>query len=176
MSGRADVVYGSHRQVACGSRAGSGVGPASTGTSPMNPPAWPRSSALNLGALPTAPGCARAHTMAVLHEWGLSALAETAELLVSELVTNAMRAEPTTSPHGPKRDLAVISLRLLSDGSRVIIEVGDRNPEPPTLTQAELDAESGRGLMLVEALSTRWGWYPATEWYGKVVWVELRAE
>jgi anti-sigma regulatory factor (Ser/Thr protein kinase) len=116
--------------------------------------------------------------VAVLHEWGLVELAETAELLVSELVTNAIQADrPATvaSPYGPQQDLAVISLRLLSDGNCVVIEVGDSNPEPPTSSQAGLDDEGGRGLMLVEALSTRWGWQPATERYGKVVWVELRA-
>jgi hypothetical protein len=46
---------------------------------------WPRTSSLALGALPTAPSCARLHAEAVLHEWGLVALAETAALVVSEL-------------------------------------------------------------------------------------------
>jgi anti-sigma regulatory factor (Ser/Thr protein kinase) len=45
-----------------------------------------------LGALPNAVPCARLHASLVLAEWGLKALAETAELIVSELVTNAVRA------------------------------------------------------------------------------------
>ena len=57
-----------------------------------------------------------------------------------------------------------------------LLRLGDSNPEPPIPTQAELDAESGRGLMLVEALSTGWGWQPATEWHGKVVWMEIKRE
>ena len=59
---------------------------------------WPLSTSLPLGALPGATPCARLHARAVLHEWGLDDLAEAAELIVSELVTNAVRA--STAPDG----------------------------------------------------------------------------
>jgi hypothetical protein len=52
----------------------------------------PLNSRLELAALLTAPGCARAHVRAILLEWGLPDVAETAELLVSELVTNSVQA------------------------------------------------------------------------------------
>jgi hypothetical protein len=52
-------------------------------------PAWPLQTRLPLAALPTAPGVARGHVRAVAREWGLSELSAIAELLVSELVTNA---------------------------------------------------------------------------------------
>ena len=52
---------------------------------------WPLSTSLPLGALPGATPCARLHARAVLHDWGLDELAEAAELIVSELVTNAVR-------------------------------------------------------------------------------------
>jgi len=56
---------------------------------------WPLSTSLPLGALPGATPCARLHARAVLAEWGLHDLAESAELVVSELVTNAA---PTVGP------------------------------------------------------------------------------
>src|SRR2546430_17120186 len=67
-----------------------------------NPPgmsdSWPLSTSLPLGALPRATPCARLHARAVLTEWGLADLADAAELIVSELVTNAVRA--STAPDG----------------------------------------------------------------------------
>src|ERR1700751_6216404 len=62
---------------------------------------WPLSTSLPLGALPGATPCARLHARAVLTEWGLADLAEAAELIVSELVTNAVRA--STAPDGRPR-------------------------------------------------------------------------
>ena len=59
---------------------------------PMTMPSWPLRSELELGAFPTAVPCARLHARQVLWEWQLPEHAETAELLVSELVTNAVRA------------------------------------------------------------------------------------
>lgn len=54
--------------------------------------AWPLRSSLELGALPSAVPCARLHTRLVLAEWRLKTQAETAELLVSELVSNGVQA------------------------------------------------------------------------------------
>src|SRR6266567_5818044 len=53
---------------------------------------WPLRTSLELGALPGAVPCARLHTRQVLWEWGFAALVETIELIVSELVTNAIQA------------------------------------------------------------------------------------
>jgi len=177
MNGRADVV--------CRSSTVDGptwhspdVGPASTRgrNVPATTTAWPYTSSLKLGALPTAPSCARLHTNAVLHEWGLVHLAETAELVVSELVTNAMQsslqqAMPRRGPVG----LPVVYLRLLADHQGLVIEVFDHTTELPVLTQAALDEDNGRGLMLVDALCERWGCEPVPGWGGKVVWAEVRA-
>jgi hypothetical protein len=57
----------------------------------MTPHQWPLRSYLELGALPTAVPCARLHARHLLWEWGLNGLAADAELLVSELVTNAVK-------------------------------------------------------------------------------------
>ena len=139
-------------------------------------PSWPLSSSLPFGAFLTATPCARLHARAVLTEWGLRGLAERAELVVSELVTNAVRA--STGPDGRPRysaaGLPVVVLRLSADGIRVLIEVWDESPSTPVAEQADSDDESGRGLMLIEEVSDRWTWATVPGWSGKVVSVELR--
>jgi anti-sigma regulatory factor (Ser/Thr protein kinase) len=133
---------------------------------------FPRRSSLLLGALPSAVPCARLHTRQVLWEWGLSEVAEVAELLLSELVTNAVQATRANFNHMP------VNVRLSANRDRLLIEVWDGNVQPPVLHKPEndfptLDAESGRGLFLVETLSERWGWYPTRNPEGKVTWCEL---
>ena len=119
--------------------------------------------ALRRGALRPA-----AHRL-VLHEWQQSRLIDTAELVACELVTNAIAATRASDCLCPVR------LRLASDGSRALILVSDSSPDPPRRINAVCDTESGRGLLLVEALSNSWGWY-ATREHGttKTVWAELR--
>jgi hypothetical protein len=129
---------------------------------------WPLHAALPLGALPTAPGCGRAWTRQVLREWGLDRLADDTELLVSELTTNALQAS------APIAD-AAIGLWLASDCQRAVILVWDPSPQPLAPANPGQDAEDGRGLLLVQALSLQWGWYfPASTspggHAGKVVW------
>ncbi len=126
--------------------------------------AWPLRSHLELGALPGAVPCARLHARQVLWEWGLSALTENAELLVSELVTNAMQASLSAGQTLP------IHLWLASDGSRLLIQVHDTSSHPPAHTGAQDDGESGRGLLIVDAISTTWGWYATEAQSGKMVW------
>jgi len=133
---------------------------------------FPRRSSLLLGALPSAVPCARLYTRQVLWEWGLSEVAEVAELLLSELVTNAVQASRANFNHMP------VNVRLSANRDCLLIEVWDGNVQPPVLHEPEndfpaLDAESGRGLFLVETLSERWGWYPTRNPEGKVTWCEL---
>src|SRR6266851_4296164 len=84
---------------------------------------WPLSSGLELGALPTAASCGRLHAKNVVYEWGLEHLSYTVELLVSELVTNALRASELI----PGPVIPPIRLRLSSDRAVVLIEVWDGN-------------------------------------------------
>ena len=88
---------------------------------------WPLLSHLELGALPGAVACARLHARQVLWEWGLSAIAESAELLVSELVTNATQASPSAERIQP------VGLWLSSDRSRLLILVQDTSRYRPNL-------------------------------------------
>jgi len=125
---------------------------------------WRRRTHLELGALPGAVPCARLHARHVLWEWGLSALDEPVELAVSELVTNAIQAcaglARETSGHGGEvRGVPSVWLWLTSDGRQLIVEVGDGSPQPPVQAATEEDAEGGRGLLLVETVSRRWGYY-----------------
>ena len=134
----------------------------------MTPHQWPLRSYLELGALPTAVPCARLHARHLLWEWGLSGLAADTELLVSELVTNAVKATAD-------QQQAAIRLQLSSDNTCVRAEVWDADPRPPVLKDRtpDLQEEGGRGLFLVAALSSRWDWYRTREPPGKVVWCEL---
>jgi Histidine kinase-like ATPase domain len=144
---------------------------------PEPPGLWRHSNLLTLGALKTAPACARLHVNVVLHEWNLGQLVDAAVMVTSELVTNAILASRGPRQHVfPTRlGTPVVHLRLLSDAVRLVIEVWDQVPEAPVMRQADAADESGRGLMLVEALSAQWGCGIAQGWPGKVVWAVIAA-
>ncbi len=125
---------------------------------------WPLRDFIEFGALPGAVPCARLHARLVLAEWGLTALSEPVELTVSELVTNSVAASYSLEHISPVR------IWLLADKARVLILVWDRSPQPPVRINTDGDAESGRGLLLVETISARWGFYATTQMGGKAVW------
>jgi len=152
-------------------------------------------------ALPEAAAAARQHVRQVLEEWQLTEQAEVAELLVSELVTNAVRhaLDPRDWPApdgaaGHAADDAAMTAELralmpddpapettagdrriemvLRRGRRALwAEVHDPDVRLPRLRVAAETDEGGRGLYLVDALSTRWGARPTRT--GKAVWFEL---
>jgi anti-sigma regulatory factor (Ser/Thr protein kinase) len=136
--------------------------------------AWPLRSSLEFGAVPAAVPCARLHARHLVREWGLAGLAATTELLVSELVTNAVK---TMADHDSQ---APVRLRLSGDDARILIEVWDADPRSPAPEDPgadglpDLEAEGGRGLFLVAALSARWNWRLTRQPAGKVVWCELQ--
>ncbi|WP_171165994.1 SpoIIE family protein phosphatase [Streptomyces sp. I05A-00742] len=101
---------------------------------------------------------ARKRVAAQLAEWGLEDLTFTTELVVSELVTNAIRhAEPP------------IRLRLIRDGA-LICEVSDGSSTSPRMRRARAFDEGGRGLLLVAQLCRRWGTRFTAA--GKTIWAE----
>ncbi|MDT7840083.1 ATP-binding SpoIIE family protein phosphatase [Streptomyces justiciae] len=104
-------------------------------------------------------GRARATVREQLHEWGLGRLADTTELMVSELVTNAVR-------HSHSRP---VELRLVR-GETLLCEVDDDDHELPTLLNAGPDDEFGRGLRIVSTLAREWGASRTNA--GKTVWFE----
>ncbi len=105
-------------------------------------------------------GTARSWAVARFSEWGLESLAELAELLVSEMVTNALRHAA-----GP------IELTILLLDEIITIAVEDAAAPLPRLRRVTDADEGGRGLQLVSTLSARWGARPTTG--GKVVWCDL---
>jgi hypothetical protein len=139
--------------------------------------AWPMFAGLGpLGALPTAGRLCRAFAALVLAGWGMCGLADDCALVTGELVANVVRA--ATGPDGhPAYDeagrLPVLWLRLLSDGGRLKVEVWDQLPGSPVPRAARDYDESGRGLELVQALSTDWGWDDLPGHAAKRVWAVL---
>ncbi|MEU5836496.1 SpoIIE family protein phosphatase [Streptomyces diacarni] len=111
---------------------------------------------------------AREAVRRTLHEWGLVELEDTGVLLVSELVTNALRYA-----RGP------IGVRMVRDtgqqagvqGRVLVVEVSDPMPEPPRERVVTEDQEGGRGIQLVAGEARRWGTRIGPE--GKTVWFEL---
>ncbi|MFD7131222.1 SpoIIE family protein phosphatase [Streptomyces sp. NPDC059894] len=95
-----------------------------------------------------------------LERWHMIEASFTAELVVSELVTNAIR-------YGARP----IRLRLIHDASTLICEVSDTNHTAPHLRRAKTFDEGGRGLLLVAQLTQRWGSRHTAE--GKTIWAEL---
>jgi anti-sigma regulatory factor (Ser/Thr protein kinase) len=131
---------------------------------------WPLQNFLELGPQASAVPRARRHVRQLLREWNLTDSGETAELVVSELLTNAVQATHDLE------FLAPVRLWLLSDKRSVLILVWDSSPQPPARIDAADDAENGRGLLLVEAISTRWNWYVPHHLGGKVTWAQIGAE
>lgn len=132
-------------------------------------PDWPLISKLALAPLPTAIGCGRDHARLALTEWGLDHLLDDAVLLVSELLTNALKASWALKVPTP------IVLRLLANDRQLLIEAWGQWIEGFDLNRKPYNAEQGRGLMVVAAMSKRWGVGQINEHY-KTVWCELSVE
>ncbi len=93
----------------------------------------------------------------------MTSLADTAELLSSELVTNAVI-------HGSGE----VRMEVSRHGDRLRVEVYDDDPSQPHPRERSGAEESGRGLHIVASLATAWGCTPAGA--GKAMWFELRNE
>ncbi|NEB20118.1 ATP-binding protein [Streptomyces coelicoflavus] len=115
-------------------------------------------------AAPDAVRTARSLVRRTLDEWRLGSVGDITALLVSELVTNALRH--ATGP---------IGVRLVRDPAGaagvLLVEVSDPLPDPPRERVARPDDEDGRGLQLVASVTRRWGTRPGEA--GKTVWFEL---
>jgi hypothetical protein len=128
-----------------------------------------KTSYLALGSYDSAVPCGRLHTRFVLHEWGLASAADDAELIVSELLTNAVKA---TAVHGLD---PCIALGVAVLANHLLLEVWDPVSDRPELHRSALDADYGRGLAIVALLSEQWGTYQVNEG-GKVVWAAITLE
>jgi anti-sigma regulatory factor (Ser/Thr protein kinase) len=113
---------------------------------------------------PAAPSMARSVTAAIAHGWGMSDLVDDAELVVSELITNAYRHAPVTQS---------VELELIRRDGGMRIAVADGSAVRPLVRELERDRQGGGGwgLRLITALATEWG--SEDHQGGKRVWVDL---
>ncbi|MDQ0776323.1 anti-sigma regulatory factor (Ser/Thr protein kinase) [Streptomyces aurantiacus] len=129
-------------------------------------------SRLHLVAMPSAVPVAREFVHQALRHWKLDDYAADAALMMTELVSNAIKATGFTDRQPRPWEVTaqhVIAVQLRAIGDVLYIEVWDRSPLVPIKQDITAEAEGGRGLHLVEALSEKWGtyWPPAG---GKIVW------
>ncbi len=108
-------------------------------------------------------GAGRRFISDALAAWGASEYEDTAQLLVSELVTNAILHARTD-----------VTVRLDLSPARLRLEVTDASVRRPVTRRYSLEATTGRGLTLIDALAGRWG--VESHHPGKTVWCELLAE
>ena len=106
-----------------------------------------------------------------LDAWGIlygSNAHDVLTLIVAELSANAVR-------HGrvPGRDFR---LRLSAEGAPLVEVTDSRGESIPALAEPSNDLDGRRGLLLVAALTDRWGWYPYIDEPGKTVWAVLDVE
>ncbi len=135
------------------------------------PSAWWETPAVTTRALSARPEearTARRFVRELLTCWGLEALADDAEMIVDELVVNAVL-------HGTRvgNSMTVLRLCMLRRVGEVMVAVVDPGNETPVPRQPDWAGESGRGLQIVAALSHVWGWSPIAG-HGKAVWAVLR--
>ena len=159
--------------------------PLRQGLPPTDPSAVAGSASCVLPARYEAVGGARKFTRTTLTSWGLGDRFDDVALVVSELVTNALRhALPADVPRAPQDP--PVRLHLIRWTSRLVCAVRDPSEESPVAGEAADSAESGRGLFLVESFSDGWGWHPSPVLAGageqqspgtvrgKVVWALFR--
>lgn len=109
-----------------------------------------------------AAGAARRFVALTLRAWRITKPAQDILLVCHELVANGL-----THAASPVR------LRLRRRGDRLLIEVADHDPTPPLRGEKDPLGDSGRGLIIIDLLATRWGYRQTPD--GKVVWAEMLA-
>jgi anti-sigma regulatory factor (Ser/Thr protein kinase) len=130
--------------------------------------AWlPRIATRALGADPGSVRTARDFTVATLDRWGIAERSPDIAIVVSELMTNALRHALPGSGHArPQRP---IKIGLLQPGHCVLCAIADPGKTTPAPRAPGTLDETGRGLHLIRALSDQWG-YTTPSQAGKVVW------
>ncbi|MFF6913913.1 ATP-binding protein [Streptomyces sp. NPDC012466] len=150
--------------------------PLRQGLPPLDPAAVSDAASCALPARYEAVREARRFTRRTLDQWDMGDRFDDVCLVVSELVTNALR-------HGLPANSACVSgreppvrLHLMRWTERLVCAVRDPSHDSPVTREADdFSAESGRGLFLVDSFSDSWGWHPlAGALDGKLVWALFR--
>jgi len=133
---------------------------------------FPRVATRSLAAKPKPVRAARDFAVATVQRWGAAGCADDVAVVVSELVTNALRhALPAAGETQQRRP---VRLGLLQPGPCVLCAVSDPSRAVPVAKEADVLAETGRGLHVVGALADLWG-YTAPSDKGKAVWAMFSA-
>ncbi|MFI1168381.1 ATP-binding protein [Streptomyces sp. NPDC020801] len=155
--------------------------PLRQGLPPLDPAAVSNAASCALPARYEAVREARQFTRRTLDQWELGDRFDDVCLVVSELVTNALRhalpapsAIPRACEQGP--EVSPVRLHLMRWSERLVCAVRDPSQDSPVARETDdFSAESGRGLFLVDSFSDSWGWHPmAGGPGGKVVWALFR--
>jgi len=150
--------------------------PLRQGLPPLDPAAVSNAASCALPARYEAVRDARKFTRGTLDEWDIGDRFDDVCLVVSELVTNALRhALPSDTPRRPECGPPV-RLHLVHWTERLVCAVRDPSHDSPVARDSDdFSAESGRGLLLVDSFADSWGWHPlAGTLSGKVVWALFR--
>lgn len=150
--------------------------PLRQGLPPLDPAAVSNAASCALPPRFEAVREARGFTRRTLDGWGMSDRFDDVCLVVSELVTNALRhALPADTPRTAEHN-GPVRLHLMRWPERLVCAVRDPSHDSPVARETDdFSAESGRGLFLVDSFSDGWGWHPlAGTLDGKVVWALFR--
>jgi anti-sigma regulatory factor (Ser/Thr protein kinase) len=151
--------------------AASGTRQRTPGLAPTDWTCFPRLATRTAGPDTRSVGTARDFCLSTMRRWGVTGREDDVAVVVSELLTNAIRhALPQPgSPGSTGRSRWPVRLGLVQPGQFVLCAVADPSPRPPQPKEPDYLAESGRGLHVIDALSDRWGSTVPTD-AGKVVW------
>lgn len=151
--------------------------PLRQGLPPLDPAAVSNAASCALPARYEAVREARQFTRRTLEQWDVGDRFDDICLVVSELVTNALRHALPGDAGCTAEQSPSVRLHLMRWTERLVCAVRDPSHETPVArtTSEDFSAESGRGLFLVDSFSDSWGWHPlASTLGGKVVWALFR--
>jgi hypothetical protein len=162
--------------------AANGIHPLAADRAALEWTCLPRVATRTPGSDARSVGAARDFGLATLRRWGVADRTDDIAVVLSELLTNALRhsagpgGRPPGIPRSPLRTEAAdaagpapVKIALVQPGRFVLVVVTDPGREVPVLREPDYLAESGRGLHVINALSDTWGCTTPTD-AGKAVW------
>ncbi|HUZ24052.1 MAG TPA: ATP-binding protein [Streptosporangiaceae bacterium] len=148
-----------------------GSGPLMSGTAATGWTWLPRVAIRTPGTEPGSISAARKFAAMTMQRWGVADREADVAVVVSELLSNAVRHALPLAPDPPDRP---IRLGLLHWGPSIMCAVADPSEQAPVPREPRWLEESGRGLHVIASLSDQWGTCPAPGQPGKVVWATFR--